>query len=232
MESMAPGSTIILNEESAYIDLMKDAARAKKLSVVTFGVEKGNVKPESVELTQGSTELVYKGVRFSVPVFGIHNVSNIMAALACAEVLGVPLSDARDALRTFENVGKRNDIIERAFTLINDTYNANPLSLRYALRSLSSIYKGRRTIAVLSDMKELGVHAEQCHRDAGAEAVRDGISRLYTWGELARFISLGASDAGMAPADCLHFSSKDELIQRLAADVKAGDAILVKVRAQ
>jgi UDP-N-acetylmuramoyl-tripeptide--D-alanyl-D-alanine ligase len=228
MEGMAPGSTILLNEESLCIEIMRRAAKERDLSVVTFGVESGDVYPDSFDLGLASTELVYKGVLFSVPLFGLHNVSNIMAAVACAELLGIPLEQSAQALRSFVNVGKRNDITEGAFAVINDTYNSNPLSLRYALRSLGSIYKGRRTIAVLSDMKELGDHAKKCHLDSGAEVAMNGFARLYTWGELSGFIAQGAVSAGMDPSSVMHFSSKDELIQRLTADVKAGDAVLVK----
>lgn len=228
MEGMNAKSVILLNEESQHVDLMKRSAAERNLRVVTFGIEAGDVRPESFELGLASTMLVYRGVRFEVPLFGLHNVSNIMASIACAESLGIPLQSASDALRSFENVGKRNDITDGLFVVVNDTYNSNPLSLRAALRSLGSIYKGRRTIAVLSDMKELGEHGELCHRESGAEVAKNGFARLYTWGELSRFIADGALSAGMNPSSVLHFSSKDELIQRLTADVKAGDAVLVK----
>jgi UDP-N-acetylmuramoyl-tripeptide--D-alanyl-D-alanine ligase len=228
MEGMKAGSTILLNEESEYVDLMKKSAARHSLKVVTFGVNTGTFRPESFNLGPRSTVFIYGGIRFDVPLFGMHNVSNIMAAVACSEILGIDLKDAASALASFENVGKRNDIIEKEYVVVNDTYNSNPLSLRYALRSLGLIYKGRRTIAVLSDMKELGEHTERCHLDSGREVFENNFARLYTWGEYSRWIAEGALKAGMPLSDVLHFSSKDELIHRLAADVKAGDAVLVK----
>ncbi|MGL4368232.1 MAG: UDP-N-acetylmuramoyl-tripeptide--D-alanyl-D-alanine ligase [Spirochaetota bacterium] len=178
MESMKPGSVIILNEESRCIDIMKDKAKAMRLDVVTFGIEKGDIRPDSVFLDLDSIRLSFRGVDFSVPMYGFHNVSNIMAALACAEYFSLDLSAAAEALAGFKNVGKRSDITVKDFTVINDTYNSNPLSLRYALRSVSGIYRGGRKIAVLSDMKELGEHSESCHRRAGEEVKENGFDRL------------------------------------------------------
>ncbi|HNX60705.1 MAG TPA: cyanophycin synthetase, partial [Spirochaetota bacterium] len=112
--------------------------------------------------------------------------------------------------------------------VVNDTYNSNPLSLRYALRSLAEIYPSRRRIAILADMKELGESGPALHRAAGAEVGQYGFSMLFTFGELAADIAEGARGAGMDAGSVRHFSSKEDLIHTVMSTMTDGDALLVK----
>jgi UDP-N-acetylmuramoyl-tripeptide--D-alanyl-D-alanine ligase len=228
MESMKPGSVIILNEESECFDVMRSSAEKRKLTIKTVGIKVGTIRPESYRLFPAKTEVAYKNILFSVPLYGIHNVYNIMSAIAVAEECGADLAQVAGAFSFFENVGKRSDLVERDFVLVNDTYNSNPLSLTSALRSLAEIYPTKRKIAVLSDMKELGEHSERCHRNAGSDVTRFGFSLLYTWGEMSRWISEGAIEAGLSRDCVFHFSSKEELSRSLRSTKLKGDVILVK----
>jgi UDP-N-acetylmuramoyl-tripeptide--D-alanyl-D-alanine ligase len=228
VDGMAEGSIIILNEESACFEMMRDRALSKKMKIVTVGIEKGMVCPERYKLYPDATEIQWRGVTIRVPIYGIHNITNIMSALAAGYALGVTVDEAAAALVSFANVGKRNDLHQGEFVLVNDTYNANPLSVRYALRSLAEIYPSSRRIAVLADMKELGDQSENLHRRSGVEVAVYGFQILLTLGGQARFIAEGARDAGMSPAAIHHFESKEECTEFLKRVVLPGDAILVK----
>jgi len=225
---MRAGSLIVLNEESSCFDIMRDAAKNASLEIITVGIEKGMIRPESYRLYPTSTEVTWKGCAVRVPLYGIHNITNIMAALAVGERLGVDVHSAADALASFENVGKRSDASGEKIVVVNDTYNSNPLSLRYALRSLAEIYPSRRRIAILADMKELGDHAEPLHLAAGREVHDHGFSFLFTYGDLAAGICDGARNAGMRGDSIRHFSSKEDLIDAVMKIMAEGDALLVK----
>jgi UDP-N-acetylmuramoyl-tripeptide--D-alanyl-D-alanine ligase len=228
MEPMKPGSAIVLNAESECFDIMNESAKARNLKVVTVGLANGDIRPERYTLSPSSTTVVYKGHTFTVPLYGVHNIHNIMAVLAVCEEFGADLSAVSEAFSKFQNVGKRSDVVEGSFILVNDTYNSNPLSLRYALRSLSEIYPRHRKIAVLADMKELGEHSKRCHENAGKEVKLFNYDLLYTFGEMGGWIADGALDAGMSE-DCVYrFDSKGKLIAELSKTVHRDDAVLVK----
>ena len=134
----------------------------------------------------------------------------------------------QEGLGGFKSVSMRSQVIDRGFVIINDTYNSNPLSSRYALESVRLIFPARRKVAVFSDMKELGKEAPRCHREIGAEVVRQGFDSLYTWGEEASHIHEGALEAGMDETEAVHFVSKEEMIRRLESNVTKNDVVLVK----
>jgi UDP-N-acetylmuramoyl-tripeptide--D-alanyl-D-alanine ligase len=228
VEGMTAGSTIIINEETACFEILRDAGERARLNIVTVGIEKGMMKPFGYRLHPLSIEIDYDGITIECPLYGIHNITNIMAALAVGRELGVTTDDAAQSLKCFSNVGRRSDVIEGVFVVLNDTYNSNPLSVHYALRSLSEIYPDRRRIAVLADMKELGDLSVPLHMRVGSEVHRFGFSDLFTHGPLAEHIAHGALKAGMLTSNIRHFSSKEELIDALRAVVRPGDAILVK----
>jgi UDP-N-acetylmuramoyl-tripeptide--D-alanyl-D-alanine ligase len=228
MEPMKPGSLIVLNEDSECFDIMRSYAEKKKLLIKTVGLTKGMFRPESYTLGPDYTEVVCREITFTVPLYGIHNVQNILMAIVVAEHFGAELLKIADAFKSFQNVGKRSDLTEGRFTVVNDTYNSNPLSLRYALRSLAEVYPDRKKIAVLSDMKELGRHSKRCHLAAGSEVFDFGFDELLTFGDMSRWIYEGARNAGM-PADAVtHYYSKDDMVRALRSMISDGDAVLVK----
>lgn len=109
-------------------------------------------------------------------------------------------------------------------TLIDDTYNANPDSMRSALELLCDL-SGQRHIAVLGDMSELGTHAEEEHRQLGKDIARLRINKLYCLGALS---SMMAEEARNAGTDAWHTEKSGELIDRLRKDLVRGDTVLFK----
>ncbi len=225
---MERGSTLYVHTEVPCMDTVAAAACAAGVRLVTFGTENADIVPRSYAMDANGIEVVMEGVPVRAPLYGIHNVNNLVGAIALASHFGVGPSDAREALAGFENADGRGQVLSGDYTVINDTYNANPLSLRAALRSVSEIYPGRRKIAVLSDMKELGEAAPECHRRSGSDVAKNGFDMLFLYGEMSANYRAGAVGAGMPGASVLMFDTKEELADRLAKTVRNDDVILVK----
>jgi UDP-N-acetylmuramoyl-tripeptide--D-alanyl-D-alanine ligase len=229
MSGMAPGSTILLNRETECLDILREHASERVWWSNLRALQPGaDYAPESYSLDAGSCSFVLRGVECVLPLYGVHNLFNAVAAMAIAIELGLDAGQAAAALASFENVDKRSQRIEREFVLFNDTYNSNPLSLRKALESVSAVYPDRRKIAVLADMKELGEASEYYHRQAGHEVFENGFTLLYTWGEMAGWMAAGARAAGMAASAVRHFDDKSALTADVRHECAAGDVLLIK----
>ena len=219
----------VINADDPFAPLWREMAGGA--DAISFGlseqadVQALGVQPEPLESPQRTHfQLRVPEGRQSVmlPLPGMHNVRNALAAAACAVALGI---DARDIAAGLLNVKPPPGRLSwrkaiNGARLLDDSYNANPASLQAGLELLASV-KGRRWL-VLGDMGELGPNTEQMHRDAGIAAKKLGIERLYALGPLARIAAQGFGEGAV------HFKDITELIaevrQRLAADV----ALLVK----
>lgn len=158
---------------------------------------------------------------FVIHCGGIHNLQNAMAAIAVGKKLGLSPEELRRGLDLFENTGMRQKVIAcGGKTIINDSYNANPDSMRAALQVLGDI-KGRR-IAVLADMLELGEHAEDAHRELGRLA-KEKADMILVTGSMATCVAEGAQGADVRIFDCA-----DALADTLRLIWRDGDTVLVK----
>ena len=115
---------------------------------------------------------------------------------------------------------------ENGITIIDDTYNANPLSMEVSLKALANM-KGRK-VAVLADMLELGDIAQASHKKVGSLVQNMGIDLLFMTGNFSKDIIKGATDAGMAADKIYKATDKDGLIEILNSIIRDGDNILVK----
>jgi UDP-N-acetylmuramoyl-tripeptide--D-alanyl-D-alanine ligase len=229
IDGMKPGSLLFLNRDSQCFELMKDIAEKGGFSVRTFGLgDDAMIRPSAYRLGRDSLELSFGGDRLSVPLYGIHNVYNVLAVTGVALECGISLSRINSALSAFSNVDGRSQIIDRGYVIINDTYNSNPLSSRTALQSAAAVFPERRKVAVLSDMKELGEAAPGCHRNTGAAVARNSFDLLCLWGDMASEYMKGALDAGMDRAKVMSFDTKKDLSDYLRASLTPSDVVLVK----
>lgn len=161
-----------------------------------------------------------------VPVPGMHMVTNALAAVAVATGLGMEPDEIAAGISKFTPVGGHSSIIKTdRFTIMNDCYNANPVSLKAAIDVLSSV-KGRK-VAIIGDMFELGVNEKIMHFDIGAYAVKKGIDCIVCAGKLAKEYVAGALaiDGGH---NVLYYENTDQVIELIGTIVKDGDSILVK----
>ncbi len=226
---MKPGSLLFLNADSPRCDIVKEAADGRGVRVMTFALDaKADIVPEKISLGAHETGIVFGGESYRAPLYGIHNAYNLLIALAIARDSGVEPERAEEVLSNFSPVDKRSEIIECGFTVINDTYNSNPLSAASALASAQRIFLDARKIAVLSDMKELGVQSSRYHRELGQSVARHGFFALYSWGEFSRDLAEGAREAGMPACNAVDFPEKGKMIETLLETVTHGDVVLVK----
>jgi len=164
----------------------------------------------------------------SLRAFGRHNIYNALAAAAAAFILNVEPTLIKTGLESFSPYDKRFSLEEvGGITLIDDSYNANPGSMKAALLTLRDIREESRGIAVLGDMLELGEASQGAHEELGRLAA-SCIDRLYVMGEMADAVVSGALDGGLAPKSIVMASDHAELLTDLLAVMENGDYILVK----
>lgn len=166
-------------------------------------------------------------------IMGRHNVLNAMVALAVADENGVPLDAAAKKLEEFTGFQNRQQTYERGgVTIIDDTYNASPVSMKAGLEVLASMKQAERRIAVLADMKELGPDAPKFHREIGVWLAGYPVDMLFTLGELALEIESGLRESGglCSGIHFKHFTAEDRdgLYEALVDTLKPGDCVLLK----
>ena len=229
MDGMDAGSTLFLNADTLHADSIMEHAAENDIRVVTFGLDdSSDVYPDSYSLQEDSCAIVFRGSKLQLPLFGLHNVYNLVAAAAAAEWAGLTPEDMENGMKEFQPVAMRSQVIRSRCIVIDDTYNSNPLSSRYGLMSTSMVFPDKRKIAVFSDMKELGEFSIEMHVEVGEETWRNGFDMLCVWGDDAQYMVRGAVRVGMPPEKALVFDSRENLVAYLREHCTANDVVLVK----
>jgi UDP-N-acetylmuramoyl-tripeptide--D-alanyl-D-alanine ligase len=233
LEGLRPGGTFVSNADDRRVEAIAARHRGR---VVRFG--RFETSP-SADVTARAVVAEAAGSRFllktpageadvRLPLPGPHQVANFLAAAAIAFVVGLSPSDCAEAasdLRPAAHRGEWRRHVSGA-RLYDDSYNANPASMRAALETLAAVPADRR-VAVLGDMLELGLEEERLHREAGRQ-VAGRADRLVVVGERARWIGGGAVAAGL-PADAVTpVATAEEAAALLAGLLRAGDVVLLK----
>lgn len=166
-----------------------------------------------------------KQCRMHVPALGLHSVYNALAAVSAGVLLGMQLEEIAAGIETYKPLHGRMNVHEfETFTLIDDSYNANPTSMKASLDVLADC-AGRR-VAILGDMRELGDSAPQMHQDVGKYAASLGIECVLCVGKESAALCSGAQS--VYPDCARHFETQENLIACLPECIKPGDTILVK----
>lgn len=162
-----------------------------------------------------------------IPALGAHMVYPTLMAAAVGEHFGMGADEITQGIRAFLPTKMRMNVIRCPgdIVILNDAYNANPQSMRAAAAVLSDA-KGRRRVAVVGDMKELGANSESFHRAVGGYFAQAGVDRLIAVGDLARFMAEGAQAAGLEQAS--YYPNLDEARDTLLRELRSGTTILVK----
>lgn len=207
-------------------------------STGTGGAGSPQVRAEGVELTAaGHPEFDLflpgeaTGHHVTARLIGAHHMANLLAAAAAAHAAGVPAARIAGSLSSQTAASRwRMERTERAdgVTVINDAYNANPESMRAALRTLADLGRGRRTWAVLGAMLELGPDSIREHMAVGTQVVRLNISRLVVVGREARSLYVSAVNEGSWGNECVFAESAEEAYELLQAELEPGDLVLFK----
>ena len=211
---------------------------------------------EAVDLTGTKAAIHYPSketggevtMEVTIPIAGEHNVYNALAAVSVARELGLICDEMKRGIESVQTIGGRSNLIHKnGITIIDDCYNANPVSMKASIDVLSNapgrkiavlgdlaeIQERRsknapgRKIAVLGDMGELGAEEKQLHYMVGEHFAGKGIDALYCVGTLSQEITK-AVRANSSATEVHHYEDKADLIKDLVKEVKSGDTVLVK----
>lgn len=164
-------------------------------------------------------------IRVHIPIPGEHNVYNAMAATAVGLCLGMELPEIKEGIAHVETIGGRSNLMEvGGMVVIDDCYNANPVSMRASLDVLA--YGLGRRVAVLGDMGELGENEKRLHYGVGVYAAEKQIDTIFCAGALSAEIARGARDAGAKQV--FHYETREEMTAQLLKYLQEGDTVLVK----
>lgn len=166
----------------------------------------------------------------ALSLHGLHNVGNACAAAAVGRAAGMTLPKIAAALAASQAESGRAKVVRTAagVTVMDDSYNANPDSMRVSLRTFAALGARGRKIAILGDMGELGPFSEEGHARVGADAAAAGVDMLVCVGPLARGIARAAEDAGLAADRIACVDDADAALSYALPLVEEGDAVLVK----
>ncbi|WP_346966577.1 UDP-N-acetylmuramoyl-tripeptide--D-alanyl-D-alanine ligase [Clostridium perfringens] len=195
--------------------------------IVKTGVgENFKIGAKNIALEELSSKFtVYDGEKeeeFSLDMPGEHNISNLMLGIAIAKELGVSFEEMKRGLKNIEATSMRLELIKKdGFSILNDCYNSSPVAVKSAIDVMKNI-EGKRRMAVLGTMRELGHKSEEAHEEIGKYAKENGIEKVLCFGDFSENIKEGYGEG------CTVYENKEELIKDLLNIICEGDIILVK----
>ncbi len=240
VESLPDAGTAILNLDDARVAAMRARTTATVLGFTSSSGHPDDLAVRALNVSTGpeghpgfDLQLPDGGQPVSVSsrLIGVHHVANLLAAAAAAFAAGIPAADIAASLSSQAPVSRwRMERTERAdgVTIINDAYNANPESMRAALRTLADLGRGRRTWAVLGAMLELGEDSIREHAAVGTQVVRLNIDRLLVVGREARPLYISAIQEGSWGDECSFTETADQAFELLQSELRPGDLVLFK----
>ncbi len=231
-KGMKENGKLVLNGDD---ELLSGLNGLLDMPVIYYGINEGvplhafGIETRGEAGVRFSVNLRNEDVEIILPVPGIHQVSNALAAIACGLELGISNENIKKGLASYSQEKMRLNIVEyNGVKVINDTYNAAPASIQAALSVLREVAGEKRTIAVLGDIFELGDYAREAHRQVGRSVFYEHIHHLVAVGELAEDYYKGAIEAGMNENNMKHFISNKDAVVYLKQFIQPGDVVLFK----
>jgi UDP-N-acetylmuramoyl-tripeptide--D-alanyl-D-alanine ligase len=235
MDGMAAGETVILPLDNPYFEILHEKAKQHKLSIKTFG-KSVNADYRLLEYNVGSDGtkaiIAINGMQktLELQVVGEHLAINALAVLAAIEAAGLNIDLAIQTLYEFHDAKGRGELIKLQISnahinILDETYNASPASMRASFKKLQAMAGGMRKIAVLGDMRELGVDSAKLHASLSNDLMQCGFDEIYLVGELMQNLHKSALELGI---NSKHFVSNLELATKLKDELKNNDFILCK----
>ncbi len=238
VEALAASGTAVINLDDDRVAAMRARTSASVVGFSAEGRPEAAVQALNADTnTDGNPEFDLLLPGDDAPhhvisrLIGAHHTGNLLAAAAAARAAGISGADIAAALSSQAAASRwRMERTERpdGVTIINDAYNANPESMRAALRTLADLGQGRRTWAVLGAMLELGEDSIREHTAVGTQVVRLNISRLVVVGREARALYVSAVQEGSWGDECVFAETADEAYELLNAELEPGDLVLFK----
>jgi UDP-N-acetylmuramoyl-tripeptide--D-alanyl-D-alanine ligase len=227
-EAVGSDGTVILNADDPFSEGIAGRTRAR---VVFAGINNGTLRATEIEQSSGGSEFTMLEAahrcRAQLSVPGLHMVQNALLAVAAGRAFGVPLEECAIGLATAPLTKARLQIKNvNGVEFLDDSYNANPDSMKAALRTLVELHADGKKIAVLGEMRELGPETERGHQEVGQEAAALEVDYVIGIGEMGQLISNAAKHAGLKNSSTVGSTSEAATILRTIAE--PGDLVLVK----
>ncbi len=230
LEKIKPGGKAVLNADDPRVLQLADKTSQ---DVLLFGLsKKAVVRAVSIKEKKHGISftlmLPAESISIDLRASGKFMVSNALAAAAVGYLLGENPMEIKAGLENFMPAhGRMNILMSRGIHIIDDTYNANPDSMKAAIMTLKSLKGSNRGGFVAGDMLELGEYAESMHKMIGSFAAASDIAKLYVTGEFAEAVARGAKDENAGFKD-VFIGSKEEILKDLIDWLRPGDWVLVK----
>jgi UDP-N-acetylmuramoyl-tripeptide--D-alanyl-D-alanine ligase len=227
-QAVGPEGTVILNADDPF---SKSIAARTSAKVILAGTTEGTVRASEITQSANGTDFtILEGAhrcRAQLPVPGLHMVQNALLAVAAGRMFGLSLEDCAAGLAAAPLTKARLQIKEiHGVQFIDDSYNANPDSMKAALRTLVELDADGKRIAVLGEMRELGDESERGHLEVGETAAALRIDYLIAIGKVAAAIARAAERAGLEKTRAV--TSTSEAVEILAEIAEPGDLVLIK----
>ena len=197
-ESLNKEGTAIVNADDP---LVLELANSLRTKIITYGIERpADIQAKDIQNLGAdgfafSAKIFNQSIPIKLPQIGFCNIYNALAALATGHSLGISGINMSKGLKNYHQIPQRNEqIYFQGITIINDAYNANPQSMREALRTLSEIKTKGKRVLIIGDMLELGPLSESAHRDLGKAISLSNIDLLVTVGPLASLVADSAKN--------------------------------------
>jgi UDP-N-acetylmuramoyl-tripeptide--D-alanyl-D-alanine ligase len=232
LAGLAAGGPVITNADDP--EVARIARRHQGGRVVRYGIESEEVDVKLRNLAPGpegigsrfSLETESESAEVSLPLHGLYNAENCLAAAACSWALGLSLKEIAEAVRDVRPASMRGVVHRGSFTVVDDSYNSNPAAVAKALEG-AALLPGKRRVAILGDMRELGPEGPRFHRESGELAARLGFSPILGVGELSRELVAGAHAAEQS-AEAHWVPDAAAAAEWAAREIREGDLVLIK----
>jgi UDP-N-acetylmuramoyl-tripeptide--D-alanyl-D-alanine ligase len=217
----------VMNTDCRHADLLRASTRARVITVSIDGA--GEFNATHALFHSGGTTFRLRGREISSPLLGLHNISNLLCALAACHGMGIEIDELLPAISELKGGSRRMERHEiEGLVVFDDTYNANPESAGAAVRFLSGLHGRGRRVMVLGDMLELGASSPELHHAVGREIAGSAIDLLVLVGEQVKATAAGALEAGMPSKRVVHVPSAEQAASEIDELLRQGDIVLLK----
>ncbi len=228
LQHARPNDWAVLNQDDPHVRSRMHRYHLRKL---TFGTQgDSELRPDRVYLNgSGHGHLVFGGAQIDLPILGVHHVTNCLATIAVAKIMEIPFAQVKTQIESFVPSGNRM-VAEnwRGVTIINDSYNSNPVSAKGALETIAAMHVAGRRIVVFGDMLELGKYARDYHAELGLKIAESKVDYLVVIGAMAEVVRAAAIDSGLASEQVVIAADHSAAVEALNRFLKTGDLLLLK----
>ncbi len=212
-------------------ELIKQVERKFNGRKITYGLNsKAEVKAEDINNNTFTLKIYDKFVaKISLPILGIHNIYNALSAISAGILMEISYDKIVNGITSFSPPSGRMELLKfNGLWVINDAYNANPISMKRALETFHEIFSDRQKILILGDMLELGEEGIFFHKEIGKQIAQMKVNYLFTFGKLANYIARSAVENGIPQKQVFQDLSAEEIAEKISKKFSGKDVVLIK----